>query len=84
MSEGSSSTQRPIGAAGPERARRLCLTLVTGAVLLALALVVVVLRLQRLDELPPGLSRDEGIDGALALQVLQGEHAIFFPVDQGR
>ena len=83
MSEGSSSTQRPIGAAGPERARRLCLTLVTGAVLLALALVVV-LRLQRLDELPPGLSRDEGIDGALALQVLQGEHAIFFPVDQGR
>ena len=56
----------------------------TGAVLLALAAAVVVLRFYRLDELPPGLNRDEGIDGALALQVLRGEHAIFFPVDQGR
>ena len=84
MSEASSSTQGPNDAAGPERAERLRLTLVTGAILLALALVVVVLRLQRLDELPPGLNRDEGIDGALALQVLEGEHAIFFPVDQGR
>ena len=84
MSEASSSTQGPNDSAGPERAERLRLTLVTGAILLALALIVVVLRLQRLDELPPGLNRDEGIDGALALQVLEGEHAIFFPVDQGR
>ena len=58
--------------------------LVTGAILLALALAVAALRFQGLNELPPGLNRDEGIDGALALRVLQGEHAIFFPVDQGR
>ena len=58
--------------------------LTTWAILIALALVVVLLRLQRLDEVPAGLNRDEGIDGALALRVLKGEHAVFFPVDQGR
>ena len=84
MSDSLAAAQRPADAAGSERAERLWLKLVTGVILLALAVVVVLLRLQRLDELPPGLNRDEGIDGALALQVLQGEHAIFFPVDQGR
>ena len=58
--------------------------LATGATLLVLAIVVVVLRFAGLAELPMGLNRDQGIDGALALQVLRGEHAIFFPVDQGR
>lgn len=62
--------------------RRILLT--TWAILIALALVVVLLRLQRLDEVPAGLNRDEGIDGALALRVLKGEHAVFFPVDQRR
>lgn len=60
------------------------LRLATGAILLVLAIVVVALRFVGLSELPMGLNRDEGIDGALALQVLRGEHAIFFPVDQGR
>ena len=83
MSERSNAVKRP-AAAGPARTERLPLALVTWAILIALVFAVVVLRLQRLDELPPGLNRDEGIDGALALQVLQGEHAIFFPVDQGR
>lgn len=60
------------------------ISLTTWVILIALALVVVLLRLQRLDEIPPGLNRDEGIDGVLALRVLRGEHAVFFPVDQGR
>ena len=84
VSESSSLGQGRTGAAGSTEGERLRLRLVSGAILLALALAVVVLRLQRLDELPPGLNRDEGIDGALALQVLRGEHAMFFPVDQGR
>lgn len=84
LSETSPSAQRPNGAAVDPAAERCRLALVTGAILLALAVAVVLLRLQRLDEPPPGLNRDEGIDGALALQVLQGEHAIFFPIDQGR
>ena len=84
VSESSSSGRHRTAGAGSVQGERLRLKLVAGAVLLALALVVVALRLQRLDELPPGLNRDEGIDGALALQVLRGEHAIFFPVDQGR
>ncbi len=84
MSESSTSGQRRTGAAGSEGGERHRLKLVTGAVLLALAVAVAALRLQGPDELPPGLNRDEGIDGALALQVLRGEHAMFFPVDQGR
>ena len=44
------------------------------------------LRFQRLDELPPGIVGDENRDGAAALGVLQGEHAIFFTkvVNQGQ
>lgn len=84
VSESSSSGRHGTGAAGATEGELRRLRLVAGAVLLALALAVVALRLQRLDELPMGLNRDEGIDGALALQVLRGEHAIFFPVDQGR
>ena len=49
-----------------------------------LAVVVVLLRFHRLSELPPGLAADEALDGELALKVLQGEHAVFFPVSNGR
>ena len=45
----------------------------------ALALAVVLLRLQRLSELPPGLDAGEGANGLDALRVLQGEHAVLFP-----
>ena len=51
----------------------------TGGILFALALAVVLLRLQRLSELPPGLDAGEGANGIDALKVLQGEHAVFFP-----
>ena len=66
------------------RDKHLCLKLAAGGITLALAIAVAVLRFYRLSELPPGLYFDEGIDGILALKVLQGEHAVFFPVDQGR
>ncbi len=55
------------------------LSLVTGVILVALALVVVVLRFHRLSEIPPGLYYDGGSNGLDALEVLQGNHAIFFP-----
>ena len=48
-------------------------------IVVALAVAVVLLRLQRLDVLPPGLVGDENTDGMAALRILQGEHAIFFP-----
>ena len=43
-----------------------------------LTLAVLLLRFQRLSELPPGLFFDEGIHGVDALKVLRGEHAVFF------
>lgn len=42
------------------------------------------LRLYRLSEIPPGLYLTEGIHGLNALQVLRGEHAVFFTEDYGR
>ena len=50
-----------------------------GGILLALTVAVVLLRFYRLAELPPGIHFDEGADGVEALQVLQGEHSVFFP-----
>ena len=53
--------------------------LVACGILLAMALAVVTLRLYRLGDIPPGALLDEGIHGVNALQVLRGEHAVFFP-----
>ena len=84
MSETISTEQPSAGAAGIAKDERLHLVVKWGIVF-ALALAVVLLRLQRLDELPPGLFGDENIDGMAALRILQGEHAIFFPdVGHGR
>jgi len=53
--------------------------------LLVLALIVAfILRFYRLGEFPPGLYRDEAINGLDALKVLQGEHAFFFTANNGR
>lgn len=60
------------------------LALAAGGILFALALTVLLLRLQRLDELPFGLHHDEGAHGMDALRVLQGGHAVFFPANNGR
>ncbi len=71
--------QEPAGAVVPEKAARQRIVLVTAGILIALALAVVVLRLQRLTDFPQGIQSDEGPDGVYALQVLEGEHAVFFP-----
>ncbi len=53
--------------------------------MLLLALITaVILRFYRLGEVPLGLYRDEAINGLDALKVLQGEHALFFPANNGR
>ena len=78
------SAQGPAGRAESERAARQRIILATGGILLALALAVALLRLQRLNELPFGLHHDEGTHGVDALRVLQGKHAVFFPANNGR
>lgn len=60
------------------RRDRVQASLVVLAIVLALTVVVVVTRLYRLSEVPPGIINDEGANGVDALQVLQGEHAVFF------
>ena len=53
-------------------------------ILFTLALAVGLLRFHRLTEFPPELHNDEGAHGINALEVLQGEHAAFFPENHGR
>ncbi len=65
--------------AAPGRMTHCRTRLVFWTILLALALAVFVLRLYRLTEIPPGIFYDEGAHGANALQVLRGEHTVFFP-----
>ncbi len=60
------------------------LTFLTIGTVILLAFLVLTMRLHRLAELPPGLHHDEGTHGVNALQVLQGEHAPFFPENNGR
>ena len=71
--------QGTAGAAESEGAARLRILWVTLAVLMALTLTVALLRLQRITVFPQGIQSDEGPDGVYALQVLAGEHAVFFP-----
>ena len=78
------AAQGPAGKAVSEKAARQRILLATAGILIALALAVVLLRLQRLSELPFGLHHDEGAHGMDALRVLQGEHAVFFPENNGR
>lgn len=80
-----SRSQRAAGRADATGRERLSLKLVAAGILSALALAVLLLRFQHLGEIPPGLAFDEAVDGVLALEVLQGEHAVFFPeYDYGR
>ncbi|MXZ23120.1 MAG: hypothetical protein F4Y84_21460 [Caldilineaceae bacterium SB0665_bin_25] len=52
--------------------------LVAVGIVIALTAVVVMTRLYRLSEVPPGIINDEGANGVDALQVLQGQHQVFF------
>ena len=84
MPESSYSQQLPAATAGLAKEERLNVILVTVGILLVLALAVGLLRFHRLSELPLALHNDEGAHGINALQVLQGEHAAFFPENHGR
>ncbi len=84
MTETSKSGKRPAGAAESAESERFGLALVAGGILFVLAVAVLLLRIQRIDELPIGLHHDEGAHGMDALRVLQGEHAVFFPANNGR
>ena len=84
MSETPSSAQRSASVAKLANYERFHLRLVARGIIFALALAVVMLRLYRLTELPPGLFPDEGAHGVDALRVLQGEHAVFFSENYGR
>ena len=55
------------------------LRIISVAVIAALTVAVVMLRLYRLDELPAGIQVSEALNGVDALRVLDGEHAVFFP-----
>ena len=57
---------------------------VSAVVLVALTVVTVTLRFDRLGEVPLGLNFDEAAHGFDALSVLQGEHSIFFSRNYGR
>ena len=50
---------------------------------LAILLLAFALRLIAIDQIPPGLSHDEAYNGVTALQVLAGQHRIFFEINKG-
>lgn len=75
MSSSASPSTSGVNSFGKKRSFHL---LVLWAILLTLTVAVLLLRFQRLSELPPGLYFDEGIHGVDALQVLRGEHTVFF------
>lgn len=78
-SESSASRTKITGVSVLGRGERQRVEVATWGILLALAVAVVMLRFHRLSEVPPGLYVDEGAHGVDALQVLQGEHSVFFP-----
>ena len=86
MHEKTTSTLSSGEALEPERSHDRYIRLASWAILIVLALTVLTLRFHRLGEFPQGLTHDEGVDGVLALGVLEGEHAIFFlgPGNSGR
>ena len=57
---------------------RVLVPLVAVGIVIALTAVVVMMRLYRLSDFPPGIINDEGANGVDALQVLQGHHNVFF------
>ncbi len=77
--ETQSTGQRAGRRLGPVESERLRLGLAAGGIAVALVLTVVMLRLYRLSELPPGLDAGEAANGLDALRVLEGDHAVFFP-----
>lgn len=54
------------------------------ALLLVVIALAAFLRFWQLSDLPPGFYRDEAYNGLDALGVLQSEHTLFFPANNGR
>ena len=54
------------------------------ALLLLVMGTAVLFRFYQLGNWPPGLYRDEAFNGLDALNVLDGQHALFFPANNGR
>ena len=84
MTETSSPAKLAADGPGGRIGGRIHLRWATMGIVFALALAVVLLRLYRLDEFPPGINQDEGAHGVDALRLLQGEHAVFYPGHGGR
>ena len=84
VSDTNSSARRPVWAREDGRLHPTLVIAVMGGIAIALVLAAVMLRLHRLSDIPPGIYLTEGIHGVNALQVLQGDHAVFFPDDYGR
>ena len=63
---------------GSQGRERVLVPLVAVAIVTALTVVVVLMRLYRISEIPLGIINDEGANGVDALQVLQGHHNVFF------
>lgn len=84
MFEQISAAERPADVVASEKHERSRIILVSGAILFAITVAAVLLRLYRLAEIPPGLFFDEGAHGVDAIQVLQGKHTPFFPDNSGR
>lgn len=59
-------------------------TRLTLLLLLLTLLTAVFMRFYQLGDLPPGLYQDEAYNGLDALDVLAGQHALFFPNNNGR
>jgi len=51
--------------------------------IILLLLLAFALRVAALDQIPAGLSHDEAYNGVTAMQVLNGEHRIFFEINKG-
>jgi 4-amino-4-deoxy-L-arabinose transferase-like glycosyltransferase len=52
--------------------------------LIGVILIAAILRFAELGRIPPGLYRDEAFYGLDAVNVLRGQHAIYFPANNGR
>ena len=83
-SASSNSARRVTNVAGTGIDERRGIIWAVWAIVFALALILVFMRFLRLNELPPRLYFDEGAHGVDALHVLQGEHTVFFPENNGR
>jgi 4-amino-4-deoxy-L-arabinose transferase-like glycosyltransferase len=54
------------------------------ALLILAILIAATLRFWQLGQIPPGLYRDEALNGLDALNVLAGKHSVFFAANNGR